>query len=190
MPNSITETTRERESITNTEDADGKCQVLLVDDDPGFLATTGGILADHVDLVTCASAEQALRLLGSRTFHLVCSDYRMPGLNGSELLQRVAALPYFASTLLITGSDEFIRAPSTGNQHYVILKPFEPDRFVRLALQLARLARMKRTVRSLTDSVTTWGGATSGPASVPPPTPPPSSRGERSSVGPPSWRRR
>jgi DNA-binding NtrC family response regulator len=150
MRNNDPESVRERRLAAN---ADDRSRVLLVDDDLAFLSTTEAILAEHIEVVSCTSGEQALRMLPSRQFHLVCSDFKMSGINGADFLDRVAALPYFVSTLLMTGSDQYIRGSRTSSQHYVILKPFEPTRLIGLVLQLARLARMKRSVRSLKDSV-------------------------------------
>ena len=39
---------------------------------------------------TCASAEEALRLLDERPFDLLISDLMLPGRNGLELLEQVA----------------------------------------------------------------------------------------------------
>lgn len=133
-------------------EAEERFRVLLVDDEPRFLATIEAILSEHVDVVACTSAEQALRMLATSKFHLVCSDFGMPGINGSDFLERVSALPYYVSTVLITGNEKYIRTSQGTSDHYVLLKPFEPDRLIRLVLQLARLARMKRGVHSSKDT--------------------------------------
>ncbi len=129
-----------------------RCRVLVVDDEPKFLESVEAILATDLDVVTCTSAEQALKLLASTRFHLVCADYNMPGMNGLELLERVGQLPQTTSGLLITGSDDYGRVQGQSRYH-VILKPFDPERLLSLALQLARLTEMRRSVQSLTDSV-------------------------------------
>jgi len=129
-----------------------RCRVLVVDDEPKFLESVAAILATDLEVVTCTSAEQALKLLASTRFHLVCADYSMPGMNGLELLERVGQLPQTTSGLLMTGSDDYARVQGQSRYH-VILKPFDPERLLSLALQLARLTEMRRSVQSLTDSV-------------------------------------
>ncbi|AGP41976.1 two-component response regulator [Sorangium cellulosum] len=128
--------------------AQERLRVLVVDDEQRMLDSIAAILADDVDVTTCVSAQRALELLHTGQFHVVCSDYKMPGMNGEELLKRVAALPLYTSCLLITGAEEFIRS-SEGGRHYVILKPFDPARTTRIVLELARLASTRRSVDAL-----------------------------------------
>ncbi|WP_437808491.1 response regulator [Sorangium sp. So ce1078] len=111
------------------------------------------MLSTDVDVVECTSAEQALALLETREFHLVCSNLMMPEMKGDELLRKVASMPVYTSCLLITGAEEYARSKEAG-YHHVLLKPFHPDRLVAIVLQLARLTEMKRSVHSMADSLT------------------------------------
>lgn len=151
MGMNASESHRDPRSSGGSQDTEERSRVLLVDDDQRFLATIEAVLMDHVDVVACTSAEQALRTLSASKFHLVCSDFGMPGINGTDFLERVSALPYYVATLLITGNERYIRTSQGTSDHYVLLKPFEPERLIRLVLQLARLARMKRGVSSARD---------------------------------------
>jgi CheY-like chemotaxis protein len=59
--------------------------VLLVDDTPANLLALEALLDGlGLDLVTAASGEEALRLVGGRDFAVVLLDVRMPGLSGFE----------------------------------------------------------------------------------------------------------
>jgi DNA-binding NtrC family response regulator len=159
------------------EDSGKRHRVLAVDDDPAILEVIEAVLSDDLDVTTCASGARAVRLLESRSFHVVCSDYRMPGMNGVELLDHVAQLPSHTACLLLTGADEYIRS-SERSPFYVILKPFEGARLLRLVLQLARIADMKRSVTQLSQSSTVppaAPGADSEPPSSAPRSGPPSS---------------
>ncbi|KYF78009.1 two-component response regulator, partial [Sorangium cellulosum] len=111
-----------------------RLRVLVVDDEQRMLDSIAAILSDDVDVTTCRSAHRALEMLHTGQFHVVCSDYKMPGMNGEELLKRVTELPVYTSCLLITGAEEYIRS-SEGGRHYVILKPFEPARITRIVLE-------------------------------------------------------
>jgi len=66
----------------------------------------------------------------------------MPGISGTELLRRVAERHPDVGCLLITGSEEYFRDDRAGGL-YVLIKPFSPDRFVSLVIQMARVAQMK-----------------------------------------------
>ncbi len=67
------------------------CRILVVDDDPIVLAGTAAMLEDLGHIATeVGSAESALRvLLSDANIDLVITDYAMPGMNGTELADRI-----------------------------------------------------------------------------------------------------
>jgi response regulator RpfG family c-di-GMP phosphodiesterase len=142
--------------VATASESHEKYGVLVVDDEPTMLLTMESLLSDDVVLVTCDTAERGLELLQTTTFHVVVSDYVLPGLNGNQLFEKVRELPEYTSCLLITGSDDY-QQPRDGERHYVLLKPFDPERLVTLVMQLGRVAEMKRAVKRLGSSV---GGKT------------------------------
>lgn len=159
-------------------------RALVIDDDRAVLESLTGLLSGEIDVMTCTSTERALRLFDVDHFHVVCCDLTMPGMNGAELLRRVARLPHHVGCVLMANAEEYKRSDE-GNPFYVLLRPIDPVRFVRLVLQLARISDMKRSVSALpaTRSVPPPAHEPSGspdsvhlsPRSVPPP-----SRGPRS----------
>jgi DNA-binding NtrC family response regulator len=120
-------------------------QVLLVDDDPWMLKIMKAALWRSALVTTCTSGESALDLLEARRFDVVCSDWRMPDMDGIELLRRVAAARPGIGCLLVTGA---ARLPPDERRPYDVLhKPFDPERFAYLVMQLARAAQTKRSDR-------------------------------------------
>jgi DNA-binding NtrC family response regulator len=129
-----------------------KYSVLVVDDDPGVLTSITGLLSDDVEVASALSAERALELLKVRSFHVVISDFAMPGMDGTALLGRIAQMPEYVSCLLITGSDRY-QVTAGPARHYVLFKPFDPERLIRMVLELGRVAEMKRSVKLMTASI-------------------------------------
>jgi DNA-binding NtrC family response regulator len=127
--------------------------VLVVDDERAVLDSIEAVLDDHTTVRTTTSPIEALRLLDSARYDVICADYRMPILNGIQLLQRVGERREFVSCLLITGAEEYFRKDERSS-FYMLLKPFSPDRLVALVLQLARVAQMKRSVNDLVGAQT------------------------------------
>jgi DNA-binding NtrC family response regulator len=126
--------------------------VLVVDDDANFLTSVTRLLADDVEVFSASSAERAMELLRDRTFHVVISDFAMPGMNGSTLLAHIGRLPDYMSCLLMTGSDRY--EPLNGEaRHYVLFKPFDPERLMRMVMELGRVAEMKRSVKAMTATI-------------------------------------
>ncbi|MCC6554242.1 MAG: response regulator [Polyangiaceae bacterium] len=130
-----------------------RCRVLLVDSDLSALDSMEASLSRDTEVTTAMSGELALRLVEHTRFHLVCAEYKLPGMTGLELLERIVQhYPPKPGTVLITGASDY--GPIQGQtRHYVLFRPFDPARLVSLILRLARLAEMKRSVQSLTDSL-------------------------------------
>ncbi|HMJ15103.1 MAG TPA: response regulator [Polyangiaceae bacterium] len=129
-----------------------KYSVLVVDDDPNVLTSITRLLSDDVEVASALSAERALELLKVHSFHVVVSDFAMPGMDGNTLLGRISQMPQYVSCLLITGSDRY--QPVAGEiRHYVLFKPFDPERLIRMVLELGRVAEMKRSVKLMTESI-------------------------------------
>ena len=129
----------------NSTPAAIRYRVLLVDDDELLLRSMAANLESEFDIVTCNSADRALTLITGGDFHVVCTDYSMPGMTGLELLERVANLSHPVGCLLVTGASAFLNREHGGpSNHYVLVKPIAQERLSTLILQLARTAEMKR----------------------------------------------
>jgi len=78
--------------------------VLLVDDDEDMLALAKRALAaDGYPVFTASHGEAGLAVLRAHEVDVVVSDYSMPGMNGAELLQKVAALYPRTVRIILSG---------------------------------------------------------------------------------------
>jgi PAS domain S-box-containing protein len=78
--------------------------VLLVDDDEDMLTLAKRALAaDGCPVFTASHGEEGLAILRTHEVGVVVSDYSMPGMNGAELLQRVAALYPRTVRIILSG---------------------------------------------------------------------------------------
>jgi len=64
-----------------------KARILVVDDEYAIRETTAALLEDEYEVVRCPNGEVALRELRARAFDVVCTDFRMPGITGAELIR-------------------------------------------------------------------------------------------------------
>lgn len=108
--------------------------LLLVDDDADFRAAAGDMLREAGYQVIEAgdgpsALEQAQRHAGP--LHLVIMDLVMPGMNGRQTAQRLAAIRPGVSVLYISGyvDEAAAREAIAGEDADFLSKPFEADTF-------------------------------------------------------------
>ena len=79
-------------------------RILLVDDNQAGLAARKSVLEEFGHKVTTAvSGHEGLERFGSETFDLMITDYKMPRMNGIELIERVRAQNKEIPVILISG---------------------------------------------------------------------------------------
>ena len=77
--------------------------VLVVDDEPVIRDTLAELLQQEgYAVVTCGTGEEAVELAGRQKFDVALCDVNLPGLDGIEVLERLAAVSPETFVLLIT----------------------------------------------------------------------------------------
>lgn len=124
-------------------------RILIVEDSQGVSRALHRALGLHQDGIyrveTCDSGESALGRLHERAFDLLISDYRLPGIDGLELMERAQQIHPHIRSILITafGSAEVeARAHILANAY--LPKPFRLNDIIRL---------VERTLHESTTSV-------------------------------------
>jgi DNA-binding response OmpR family regulator len=105
-------------------------RILLVEDSEDFCLLMDLTLREagyRVDCATCA--EDALRLMETRRYHLLLSDYSLPGYSGVWLLRQAFERHLLSpdAALMITGDPD---APGVRDAARVIPKPVDFDGFI------------------------------------------------------------
>jgi CheY-like chemotaxis protein len=81
-------------------------RVLLVEDNPSIRGLLLGSLASMAKVEACGSADEALRMVEAEMPELVIADYRMPSMDGLELIVQLRAVnPQIAAVLLASRAD-------------------------------------------------------------------------------------
>lgn len=107
--------------------------VLLVDDEPDIRDSLQMLLEAGLENIQVASAESgalALEILQRRPVDLIITDYKMPGMNGLEFLQRAQKIAPKTPRILVTAFPDLeiaIRAINEAGIENFFTKPFEPD---------------------------------------------------------------
>ncbi|MBN1873871.1 MAG: HAD hydrolase family protein [Anaerolineae bacterium] len=114
-----------------------RTHILIVEDSLGVSRALHRALSLHQNgryrVETCDSGETALERLHEQTFHLLISDFRLPGINGLELLERAQQINPDVRSILITafGSPE-VEARAREQATAYLPKPFSLKEIIRL----------------------------------------------------------
>jgi type II secretory ATPase GspE/PulE/Tfp pilus assembly ATPase PilB-like protein/DNA-binding NarL/FixJ family response regulator len=129
-------------------------RILLVDDEPNVLKSLQRVFRqENYEVVTAASGQEALELLRKEAFHLMISDYLMPGMTGAELLKQVKAIKPEIIRIMLTGHADtgaVMGAINEGAVYKFILKPWNDDDLrvtVALALEQYDLIQKNKTLQ-------------------------------------------
>lgn len=106
-------------------------KILIVDDDPFFNKTLSNYLRRFdYSIETSSSAEEALEVLKTETFDLVITDYRLPKMNGLELIEKIKT-HWNTRVILITNYSDIrtaVKSIKLGAFEFVS-KPIIPEEF-------------------------------------------------------------
>jgi DNA-binding NtrC family response regulator len=104
--------------------------LLIIEDADTLREVLANVLAcEGFNPVTAKSGEEALEIIKTQEFHCILSDFKLPGLNGIQVLSKIRDTNREVPFLIMTayGSiDIAVEAMKLGANDF-ITKPFEPD---------------------------------------------------------------
>ena len=114
------------------------CQILIVDDEDFMRGAVLEVLrrANHVAM-TASSAKEAIDIVSNRSFSVIITDVKMPGMDGIELFRELKKRHPETSVIIMTGFpdlEDAVEVIKEGAVDY-LQKPFPPDRLVELVNQ-------------------------------------------------------
>ena len=121
--------------------------VLLVEDTQSeryFIANL--LLGMGMDVTSCASGEEAIELYQSQMPDIVISDWRMPGLTGPQLCQRLKQTAFPPYIILLTANNQakhMVEGIESGADDF-LTKPFIPSILKVRLLAAARIVKMQQ----------------------------------------------
>ena len=113
-------------------------RILILDDEPSVLAALRRTLRaafpqDDVVIEAFDEPELAVHRAGEQDFDVVISDYRMPGLNGADVLQLVKGLQPDAIRIVVSATTEILDIVAAVNRAEVfryLAKPWDQEELV------------------------------------------------------------
>ncbi|MFT7146192.1 MAG: DNA-binding NtrC family response regulator [Yoonia sp.] len=127
-------------------------KIAIVDDEKDMRQSISQWLAlSGFDTETFASAEDALKGVGSDYPGIVVSDVKMPGMDGMQLLKKLKGVDSGLPVIMITGHGDVpmaVEAMRVGAFDF-LEKPFNPDRMTELAKKATHARRLTLDNRAL-----------------------------------------
>jgi CheY-like chemotaxis protein len=120
--------------------------ILLVDDNRDGLLVRRSMLEEIGCRVQIAvNGEEGLKLYQASKFDVVVTDYRMPRMDGGELIRRIRALDANARIILLSGFVEplGLTEQNTGADAVIIKSASEPAHLMRTVKRLVNRAMRK-----------------------------------------------
>lgn len=110
-------------------------RVLFVDDEEAILEALEHCTFDEDwEMLTASSGPEALEVLAETDVAVVVSDYRMPGMNGVEVLRRVHELFPKTIRMILSGYAEahvVVEAINEGHVDRFLAKPWDDEELLR-----------------------------------------------------------
>ncbi|MGO1298405.1 MAG: EAL domain-containing protein [Vibrio sp.] len=104
-------------------------KILLVDDElPILKSLIRTLRMEFAEIYSTTHVEEAIEIVKNQRISLVISDFRMPKMNGVELLMKLKAINPQLSTIMLSGQAELSdvsRALNVGAVHKFITKPWD-----------------------------------------------------------------
>lgn len=130
-------------------------QLLIVDDEPNVLRALQRVFKqENYKLFLAGNAEEAIRVLGKENCQVVISDFKMPGMNGAELLKKIKSTYPDTIRIMLTGHADttaVMGAVNEGAVYKFILKPWNDDDLritVALALEQYELIQTNKLLKT------------------------------------------
>jgi DNA-binding NtrC family response regulator len=130
-----------------------RATVLIVDDEPRVLDALEAVLAAEFRVLRAPSGGSALEVLRTEDVAVILTDYKMPGMTGTEMLRESQALAPDAVRLVLTAYtdvDSLMEAVNTGHIYHFVAKPWDSNELlvvIRRAAEHHELAQQNARLR-------------------------------------------
>lgn len=127
--------------VSSTSISISPAHILLVDDHAAGLKVRKSILQELGYRVTVAAgADEALKGFAAETYDMVVTDYKMPKVNGVQLIERIRKTKPHIPIILLSGYVDFLglSEATTGADLVIAKSANEVDHLVRGVARLLR----------------------------------------------------
>ncbi len=122
-------------------------KILVVDDEADMIwAITNVLLTQNHSVISVSSGEDAIQKVREAALDLVLLDYRLPGMDGVQILENIKLIKPDLPVIMVTGYggiEEAVQAIKLGAAHY-LAKPFDNDHLIEVTNKALQLNLLKK----------------------------------------------
>ena len=122
-------------------------KILVVDDEHDMIwALTNVLLSENHTVVSVDSGEEALKKIEQTPLELVLLDFRLPGMDGIQVLEKIKLKKPELPVIMVTGYggiEEAVQAIKLGATDYVS-KPFDNDHLIEVINKALQIDTLKK----------------------------------------------
>ena len=137
--------------------------ILVVEDDEDLRDAIAATLRLHrLDFAICGSAETGLQKLDPTSTHILITDFKLPGMNGLELIEKVRlSTPHLPVVMMTAFADTAlaVQALRAGARDFLV-KPFNPEHLVEVIRRYSRTGTTERVTGSANEAIIALDPAT------------------------------
>jgi CheY-like chemotaxis protein len=125
--------------------------ILIVDDNRDGLVVRRSLLEEvGYDVKIALSGEEGLKLFEAHRFDVVVTDYKMPRMDGIELIRRIRAVNANARVVLLSGFVDplGLNEDNTGADIVIAKSSHEPQQLVRAVKRLISTRTLRKPATS------------------------------------------
>jgi response regulator RpfG family c-di-GMP phosphodiesterase len=127
--------------------------IMFVDDEENILNSLRRVFRkEPYEVLTCLSAEDALKVLETKEVQVLITDQLMPGMKGTELLQIVKNKYPLMIRIILSGHsdmDDIIRAVNEGEIYRFLKKPDDLTELVQIVERALEQSRVVKKVQEV-----------------------------------------
>jgi len=127
--------------------------IMFVDDEENILHSLRRVFRkENYEVITCVSAEEALKVLETKPVQVLITDQLMPGMKGTELLKIVKEKYPLTIRMLLSGHsdmEDLIRAINEGEVYRFLKKPEDLTNLIQVVGRALEQSRLLQKVHAV-----------------------------------------
>ena len=107
-------------------------KIVIIEDDRTIQKTLSLILKDKYKIAVYSKGEEALKEINTDPIDLIITDYKLPGINGLEIIEKFRKQGYKGKTILVSAYPDLIDIKDIEKfgVDYLLVRPLDLNKLI------------------------------------------------------------